>query len=219
MELKEYTPRGTQLMRSVTTGAACVVFAVASVVAQEPAAQAPSAAAAERLAYVDIQRVATESDEGKVANMKVEELSEQKLAELEARNKTLQGRVDGLNQQLAEQQQKLRQGQNVMSAEAQLSLQREISRLQLDVQRTGQDSQAEIERLTQDAEGEVANLQQQLQIDFQAKLVPIIERVAAEKGLSFIFSAGEGGLIWADMALDITEELIDELNAEAAGTP
>ena len=206
-------------MRSVTTGAACVVFAVASVVAQEPAAQAPSAAAAERLAYVDIQRVATESDEGKVANMKVEELSEQKLAELEARNKTLQGRVDGLNQQLAEQQQKLRQGQNVMSAEAQLSLQREISRLQLDVQRTGQDSQAEIERLTQDAEGEVANLQQQLQIDFQAKLVPIIERVAAEKGLSFIFSAGEGGLIWADMALDITEELIDELNAEAAGTP
>ena len=205
-------------MRSVITGATCL-FAAASVVAQEPAAQAPSLATSERLAYVDIQRVASESDEGRAANAKVEELSEQKLAELEARNKTLQARVEGLNQQLAELQGKLRQGQNVMSAEAQLGLQREISRLQLEVQRTGQDSQAEIERLTQDAEGEVANLQQQLQIDFQAKLLPIIDQVAAEEGLSFIFSAGEGGLIWADMTLDITQQLIDQLNTQTAGTP
>ena len=205
-------------MRSVITGATCL-FAAASVVAQEPAAQAPSLATSERLAYVDIQRVASESDEGRAANAKVEELSEQKLAELEARNKTLQARVEGLNQPLAELQGKLRQGQNVMSAEAQLGLQREISRLQLEVQRTGQDSQAEIERLTQDAEGEVANLQQQLQIDFQAKLLPIIDQVAAEEGLSFIFSAGEGGLIWADMTLDITQQLIDQLNTQTAGTP
>ena len=206
-------------MRTVITSAACLVFAAASVVAQEPAAQEPASPSDSKLAYVDIQRVATESDEGRASNAKVEALSEQKLAELEARNKSLQGRVDALNQQLAEQQEKLRQGQNVLSAEAQLSLRREISRLQLDVQRTGQDSQAEIERLTQDAEAEVTNLQQQLQIDFQAKLAPIVEQLAAEKGLSFIFSVGEGGLIWVDMALDITQELIDKLNAQAAGTP
>ena len=106
-----------------------------------------------------------------------------------------------------------------MSTEARLSLQREISRLQLDVQRTTQDAQAEAERLTQDAEAEVQALQQELQIEFQQKLVPVIEQVAADKELSFIFSAGEGGLIWANTELDLTQELIDLLNAQTGSAP
>lgn len=167
-----------------------------------------------KLAYVDIQRVATESEVGKSANAKVQELSQQKLSEIEAKTTELQGRVTALNEQLQEQQQKLQQGQNIMSAEARLGLQRQISKLQLDIQRTSQDSQAEAERLTQDAEAEVQALQQELQIEFQKRLVPVIEQVAADKGLSFIFSASEGGLIWADTTLDLTQELIDLLNAQ-----
>ena len=81
----------------------------------------------------------------------------------------------------------LQEGQTIISAEARLGLQREIANLERDIQRTAQDSQAEAERISQDAEAEVQALQQQLQIEFQQKLVPIIEQVAEDKGLSFIF--------------------------------
>ena len=148
-------------------------------------------------AYVDLARVAAESIDGQAANQRVQALSEQKVQVLEGRTVELQA-----------SQQKLQQNATVMSTEAQLQLQREIDRLSLDIQ-----------RMTQDAETEVANLQQTLQIEFQQKLVPAIDRVAASKGLQFIFSAGDGGLIWATPALDITADVVAELDKASQPTP
>ncbi len=143
------------------------------------------------LAYVDLARVAAESIDGQAANQRVQALSEQKVKVLGGRTVELQA-----------SQQKLQQNATVMSAEAQLQLQREIDRLTLD-----------IERMTQDAEAEVGELQQTLQLEFQQKLVPAIDRVAASKnGLQLIFSAGDGGLIWAAPSLDITMDVIAELD-------
>ena len=207
-------------MRFVTI-AVVVGFVVVAVsaTAQQPAAPTSSFPAGSKYAYVDIQRVAGESADGQAANVKVQELSQQKVAEIEAKSTEIQGQIDALNAQLQEQQTKLQQGENVMSGESRFALQREISRLQVEVQRTTQDSQAEMQRFTQDAEAAVQELQQELQIEFQTKLVPVIAQLAADKGLSFIFSAGEGGLIWADPTLDITQELIDKLDQASAGTP
>ena len=148
-------------------------------------------------AYVDLARVAAESIDGQAANQRVQALSEQKIQVLEGRTVELQA-----------SQQKLQQNATVMSTEAQLQLQREIDRLSLDIQ-----------RMTQDAETEVANLQQTLQIEFQQKLVPAIDRVAASKGLQFIFSASDGGLIWAAPALDITADIVAELDKASQPTP
>jgi len=183
------------------------------------AAQSPPAGAdAVTFAYIDIGRIASESTEGQAANAKVQELSEQKVAELEATNTNVQERVNGLNQQLIEARQSLQQGQNVISAEAASSLQREISRLEVDIQRATQDSQAELQRMSQDAEADVTELQQSLQAEFETKLIPAIDKLAAEKGLSFIFNAAQG-LVWADPSLDLTQELIDTLNSQVATTP
>ncbi len=66
--------------------------------------------------------------------------------------------------------------------------------------------------MQQDAEAEIAQLQQTLQLEFQQKLIPAIDRVAQAKGLQFIFSAGDGGLIWANPALDISPDVVEELN-------
>ena len=203
-------------MKLLSVVAAMVVALVALIapahVAAEPQAQAPAqtpapqpAPAAARLpfppgakyAYVDLQRVANESSEGQAANRRVQELSEQKIQVIEGRNAELQG-----------SQQKLQQNANVMSAEAQLQLQREIERLNRDIQ-----------RMTEDAEGEVTQLQETLQLEFQQKLVPAIDRVAATKGVEFIFSAGDGGLIWANPALDLTADVVAELNKAIQQTP
>ena len=148
-------------------------------------------------AYINLGRVAAESIDGREANEQVQALSDQKVQVLEGRTVELQA-----------SQQKLQQNANVMSAEAQLQLQREIDRLSIDIQ-----------RMTQDAETEVAELQQTLQFEFQQKLVPAIDRVAASKGLQFIFSAGDGGLLWANPALDITGDVVEELNKANQPTP
>ena len=162
-----------------------------------PEPERPPFPAGAQHAYIDLARVAGESIDGQAANLRVQTLSEQKLQVLEGRTVELQAN-----------QQKLQQNASVMSAEAQLQLQREIDRLNIEVQ-----------RMTQDAETEIADLQQSLQIEFQQKLVPAIDRVAASMGLQFIFSAGDGGLIWAAPALDITADVVAELDKASQQTP
>ena len=150
-----------------------------------------------QFAFVNLQRVAAESNEGQVAKAEVEALSQEKLAELEAKNLTL-----------VTQQQKLQQGQTVLSVEARLKLQQDLEKMQLEVQ-----------RFNQDAEVEVQELQRQLQLDFQKKLIPILDQVANDKQLQFVLSVGDSGLVWAHPALDITDDVIVHLDAAATGTP
>ena len=192
--------------------------AVIPVAAQDQAATAPASLpfpAGAQFAYIDLQTVLAQSTDGQAANIRVQELTDQKLAEIESRNASLQVEIDAKNQQLLAAQDKLVQGETVMSPEARVSLQREISRLQLDVQRDTQDAQAEMQRVTQDAEAELAELQQQLQIEFDAKLTPALEAVATEFGVDFLFSAGQG-IVWANPALDLTQHVVDRLNGPAA---
>ena len=148
-------------------------------------------------AYGDLVRVASESLDGQEANRRVQTLSAQKLQVLEGRTVELQA-----------SQQTLQQNANVMSAEAQLQLQRDIERMT-----------REIQRMSEDADTELAELQQIVQIEFQQKLVPAIDRVAASKGLRLVFSAGDGGLVWATPALDITPDVVAELDKASQQTP
>ena len=141
--------------------------------------------------------MASESLDGQEANRRVQELSAQKLQVLEGRTVELQAN-----------QQKLQQNASVMSAEAQLQLQREIERMSREIQRMGED-----------ADTELAELQQTVQFEFQQKLVPAIDRVAASKGLRLVFSAGDGGLVWATPALDITADVVAELDKASQQTP
>ena len=157
----------------------------------------PPFPAGAKFAFVDLQRVAAESVEGQAANAKVQEVSEQKIAEIAERNTRLQ-----------ESQQELQQGQTILSADVRLQRQREIDRLLLD-----------IERFTQDAEVEVSALQQTLQIEFQQKLLPVIDQVANEKQLDFIFSVADSGLVWAAPSLDVTDEIIRQFDAGGSPPP
>lgn len=157
----------------------------------------PPFPAGAKFAFVDLQRVAAESVEGQAANARVQELSEQKVAEIEEKNTMLQA-----------SQQKLAQGQTVLSPDVRLQLQREIDRMLL-----------EIERFSQDAEVEVGTLQQTLQIEFQQKLMPIIDQVANEKQLHFIFSLVDSGLVWWARSLDVTDEIIRQFDASGRPPP
>ena len=175
---------------------ACVGLMPGSVEAGEQAPQArlPFPADA-RYAYVDLARIAAESTEGRAANQRLQMLVQQKQQELSGRQQVLQTR-----------QQQLQQNASVMSPEAQLAEQQEIQRLDL-----------ELQRLSQDAEAEVAQLDQQLQLQFQNSLIPAINQVATSRRLHFVFNAQAGIFAWADPALDISVDVIQELNRTSGG--
>jgi outer membrane protein len=144
-----------------------------------------------KIAYVDVQQIASESSEGKTARQKIDDLSTKKTAELQAKQKAIQ-----------DAQQKLSTGGSVMSDAARDQAEKDIERQQRDLQRAQQDAQEEVQTLTRD-----------LQNDFQRKLLPLIGQVAAEKGLHMVFSAADSGLVWADPGLNITPDVIKRLNA------
>ncbi len=171
--------------------------------AQPPAAAAPPAAQpapqskpfpeGAKIAFINIPRIAAESVEGKSSTSRVNALREKKLAELTAKNK-----------QVETAQQKLNSG-GLLSDDARAATQKEIDRLNV-----------EIQRMQQDAEAEMQDLQQQLQLDFQRKLSPVIQQIAVEKGLHMLVST-DAGLVWAEPGLDLTTEIIKRFDAAAAG--
>lgn len=150
-----------------------------------------------KYAYINVQRIAAESSEGRAANDKVKALNDQKVRDLNERNKALQSA-----------QQKLDQGGNVLSEAARAQLQTEIERQQRDIQ-----------RFSEDAQQDVQALQQQLQEEFQRKLNPVIDKVAREKQVHMVFSAGDSGLVWADPGLDLTAEVILAFDGPGAAKP
>jgi Skp family chaperone for outer membrane proteins len=180
-----------------------VMLAAAPTFAQAPApaaAPAPQAAPAEapfptgaKYAFVNIQRVAAESGQGKALSSRVQALNNQKLTQLNEKNKALQT-----------SQQKLDSGASVLSDVARGQLEKDIDR-----------QQTEIQRFTDDAQKEVQDLQTELQSEFQQKLGPVIQQVAQEKKLEILFSALDAGIIWADAGLDLTSEVIRRFDIAA----
>ncbi len=154
------------------------------------------------MAYVVLQRIANESADGRVATTRIQALQQKKAAELNEKNK-----------QLTTAQQKLEKEGAVMSAAVGAELQKTIEKLNVEVQ-----------RFTQDAQAEVQELQQTLQQEFQQRLEPVLQQVATDMGLQFVFNGPDAGLVWADAALDISGEVIKKLDSakpphDQAGRP
>jgi outer membrane protein len=189
----------------IGAAALCLILGASATFAQAPASPQPATAQVSappvqrpfptgtKYAFINIQRIAAESAEGKAATNKVQALNQQKVNELNEKNKALQAA-----------QQKFEAGATVMSDQARIQLQKEIERQQVDIQ-----------RFTEDAQQDVTTLQTQLQDEFQRRLSPVVQQLASEKGLHLLFSVVDSGLVWADPALDITLEVIEKFDAAA----
>jgi Skp family chaperone for outer membrane proteins len=162
--------------------------------AAQPPAPFPEGA---KLAYVNLQQIASQSVDGKAATAKIQELSTKKQAELSEKNKALQAA-----------QQKLAQSGSVLNDSARAQLEKDIDRMQREIQFAQQNAQAEVQDLTQD-----------LQQDFQNRVIPIIRQLQQEKGLHMIFSAGDSGIIAGHPGLDLSAEVIKRLDTAPKTAP
>ncbi len=153
-----------------------------------------------KLAYVNIQAIATQSAEGKNAGVQINQFRESRQKELETKQKALEAK-----------QARLASGNNLLSDSARVQLQTEIDRDGKDLQRLAQDADEDLERMTN-----------QLQQTFVDKMRPVLVKVAKEKGVDFLFT-DQSGIAWAADDLNLTADVIRELDqnppAPAASAP
>jgi outer membrane protein len=160
--------------------------------AQQPAAQPPQPfPEGARVAVINIQKIASESAEGKASTAKVQALNQKKVSELNDLNKRLQA-----------DQQKLQSQGSMLNEAARGELERSIDRQQKELQRSQQDAQEEVQQLQQD-----------LQNSFQSKLLPIIQQVVNERKITILFSQADAGIVFADPGLDLTADVIKRFDA------
>ena len=150
-----------------------------------------------KIAYVNVQRIAQESQDGQAATKRITTLREEKEKDLVSRN-----------QKFEEARKRLETSASVLSEAVRGTQQKEVERLQTDLQRA-----------TQDAQKAVEDLQAELQVDFQRKLLPIISEVSTAKGLHVVFSSLDSGIVWADSGLDITAAVLKTPDAASAAAP
>jgi outer membrane protein len=144
-----------------------------------------------KIAYIDLQYIASNSVEGKAATAKIQEYAKKKTAELAEKNKTLEALRN-----------KLLQGGTVLSDSARSQMEKDIDKMNRELQYAQTDAQSEQQQLTQD-----------LQNDFQTRLNPIIDQVAKEKGLHYVLSIADSGAVWANTGLNISAEVMKRLDA------
>ena len=167
---------------------------------QKPAEPATAAAAAPKpfpegakIAYIDLQYIASSSAEGKAATAKIQEFAKKKTAELEGKQKALEAARN-----------KLLQGGTVLSDSARGQMEKDIDKMARELQFAQQEAQSEQQQLTTD-----------LQNEFQTRLNPIIDQVANEKGLHYVLSIADSGVVWVNTGLNISAEVMKRLDAAA----
>jgi Skp family chaperone for outer membrane proteins len=156
----------------------------------QPPAPFPQGA---KVAYINPPLIFQQSTEGKVAVARVQAVVQKKQTEGAAKAKQLQ-----------DNQAKLQSSGSVMNEAARTQLEKEIER-----------QQREGERFQQDAQAEINEIQQEVNNEFMKKVQPIIDQIAVEKGLHFVFNAPEAGLAWAAPGLDISADVIKKLDSTA----
>ena len=142
------------------------------------------------LAVIDVQRVVTESDPGKEAIQKLKTLSDAKVAE----GQTLQQNLAALQEQFNKQR-------FTVSEERLAEMNKEL-----------EDGSIAIRRFEDDAKRELEEARRRELGGLEQKILPIINEIGQERGYTLIFNKFQSGLVYADEAVDITDDVIRRFN-------
>jgi Skp family chaperone for outer membrane proteins len=147
-----------------------------------------------RLASFSPQRAFADSAEGKAGIATVNALQEKRAREIEDRSKAIVAREQALQQVFG-----------VLSEDVRAERLKDLEKLRL-----------EAERFVQDAQAELLGVQREIESAFAAKLRPALDRVAKNKSIQLVFNLDEPSIAWADPALDITTEVVQQLAVATA---
>lgn len=155
------------------------------------AAAAPASAQEQKIGVIDTERVLTASQVGKQALEGLTALRQQKQQQGEA-----------LEKELTDLQTRLQEGRMSLSADKLAELQRQA-----------EDKALAMRRFQDDANRELAAKRDEVLAAVDQKVMPVINQYGQANGYDMIFRKFESGLIFVDEAIDVTDEVIAQLDA------
>jgi outer membrane protein len=171
-----------------------VVLATATTAVAQAPGPTPSAPAASRIAYIDVQRVLARSVAGVAAR-----------EQLEREKAGMQKEMDTKRQELEKLRDELEKRGPLMTAETRRDKQDTFERRRRDAARLADDFQKELEKKEQ-------ALLQKVLVEIQT----VIERVGKERGYYLIVERNRGGVLYSAAEADLTEEIIRAYDQESA---
>jgi len=165
------------------------IIRMAAVAALVMAVALPAAAQA-NVAVIDVQRVVAESDPGKQAIQKLKVISDAKVQEGQA-----------MQQELATLQEQINKQRFTVSEERLAEMTKELEDKNIAMRRFEDDAKRELDEARR---RELGGLEQQI--------LPIINQIGQERGIILIFNKFQSGLVYADEAVDITDDVIRQFN-------
>ena len=165
--------------------------------APSPGSPAPAAAGGGggsiRVAVIDTEKILLSSAAGKKAIAELKKIQEQKEAELRARQ-----------QEIKDLQDKVAQGRLSLAQDKLAEMAKQL-----------EDKEIALRRLSDDAGRELNKKKDDLLGSIDEKVMPVINQIGKEQGYTMIFRKFESGLIYADDAIDITNSVVQRLDAQA----
>ncbi|MFL6259957.1 MAG: OmpH family outer membrane protein [Thermoanaerobaculia bacterium] len=185
------------LSRAAAAGLLGLALAGNPAAAQKAAAPAaaPAASGPVRIAVIDTEKILLSSNAGKKAVADLKKLQEQREKELGARAqelKDLQGKINDGRLSLA--QDKL-----------------------ADLSKQYEEKEISLRRAQDDATRELTKQRDAMLAQIDDRVMPVINQVGKELGYTLIFRKFESGLIYADEGVDITNVVIQRIDAGAQG--
>ncbi len=180
------------MKRFVLTAVACLV--AASAWAQGGTATAPATAQSIRIGVINVERLVQESALGKEAFGRVRKLNEVKKEEGEK-----------LSKELRDMEQKLADQGSAMADDKREALQKSYQERAIAFKRFQDDANRELEAAQKKELGEL-----------ERRVFPVINQVGKDKGFTLIFNKFQSGLVYADEAVDVTDDVLKVFNTTVA---
>ncbi len=183
------------LSRTAAAGLLGLALAGIPAAAQAAPAAAPAAGGSPRIAVIDTEKILLSSNAGKKAVADLKKLQEQREKELGAKA-----------QELKDLQAKINDGRLSLAQDKLADLSKQYEEKEI-VLRRAQD----------DATRELTKKRDEMLAAIDEKVMPVINQVGKELGYTMIFRKFESGLIYADDGIDITNAVIQRIDAGAQG--
>jgi outer membrane protein len=160
---------------------------VALGLAASASAQQPSL----KIATLDTERILVTSQAGKKALADLKKLQEQREGEIRAKA-----------QELKDLQTKISEGRLSLAQDKLAELQKQF-----------EEKEIQLRRFQDDATRELNKKRDEILAQIDKQVMPVINQVGKELGFTLIFRKFESGLIYADETIDITDTIIQRLDA------
>jgi outer membrane protein len=151
---------------------------------------AVSAQEALKIAVIDVQRVVEDSAAGKEMLGRLQKLRNEKQAEARKMAESREALVRQVNTQRA------------TLSDAKIA----------ELQKQAEDIDVQLRRFDQDAQDELQRAQASEFGALEKKIMPVITEVGREMKLQLIFNKFQSGLVYADEAVDITDQVLRRFN-------